>query len=136
MKRLNKYFVISIFMFISTAFAAETQLKSGDFVGFDSGHHGEGSVVLVQDGDQQTLKFVNHFYVTPGPDLYVWLIKNSNPKTAQDVKDSPNVQLAKLKTPSGNQSYKIPAYIDMNQYGSVVIWCLEFGVLFAHAPLK
>lgn len=123
-------------MFISTAYAAETQLKSGDFVDFDAVHQGTGAAVLVQDGDQQTLKFVNNFYVTPGPDLYVWLIKNPSPKTAQDVKDSPNVQLAKLKTPSGKQSYKIPADIDMSQYGSVVIWCLEFGVLFAHAPLK
>lgn len=136
MKRLSKYFIIFIFMFIGTAYAAETQLKSGDFVDFDSVHQGTGTAILVQDGDQQTLKFVNNFYVTPGPDLYVWLIKNSSPKTAQDVKDSPSIQLAKLKTPSGKQSYKIPADIDMSQYGSVVIWCLEFGVLFAHAPLK
>lgn len=136
MKRLAKLFVIFTFIFTSAAFAAETQLKSGDFVDFDNVHQGEGGVVLVQDGDQQILKFVNHFYVTPGPDLYVWLIENPTPKTAQDVKDSPHVQLAKLKSPSGKQSYKIPADIDMSQYSSVVIWCLEFGVLFAHAPLK
>lgn len=123
-------------MFTSTAFAAETQLKSGEFVGVNSNYQGEGRAVLLQDGNQQTLLFLNQFYVTPGPDLYVWLIKNPNPITAQDVKDSPSVQLAKLKTPSGNQSYQIPADIDMSQYGSVVIWCLEFGVLFAHAPLK
>ena len=136
MNQLYRVFIVFLFMFSSTVFAAETQLKMGGFIDADGNHQGEGAAVLLQDGGQQTLSFINQFYVTPGPDLYVWLVKNPNPKTSQDVKDSQSVQLAKLKTPSGNQSYKIPADIDASQYGSVVIWCLEFGVLFAHAELK
>lgn len=136
MNSFFKFFMVTIFMFATSVSAAETKLKSGDFVDADQVHQGEGGAVLVKDGDQVRLKFVNHFYVTPGPDLYVWLVKNPSPKNAQDVKDSPNFELSKLKTPSGEQVYIIPDTINMDDYGSVVIWCKEFGVLFAHAELK
>lgn len=136
MKVLNRLFLIAIFMFASVASAAEMQLKSGNFKDANSAHQSEGAAILVQDGDKLSIKFINHFYVTPGPDLYVWLVKNPNPKNSGDVKASQTYQLAKLKTPSGKQSYNIPSDINMADYGSVAIWCREFGVLFAHATLK
>lgn len=136
MTTLNRILVIIFLMFATTASAAEMQLKAGDFTDADQVHQGEGGVVLVKDGDALSIKFVNGFYVTPGPDLFVYLVKNPSPQSSQDVKDSQSYELAKLKTPSGKQTYEIPADIDINDYGSVVIWCGEFGVLFAHAELK
>ncbi|MGL1921933.1 MAG: DM13 domain-containing protein [Hyphomicrobiales bacterium] len=130
----NMVLLVTI-LFATNVMAAENSIRTGQFNDADSVHNGEGIATLVKDGDKTILKFEN-FYVTPGPDLYVWLAKNPTPKNAQDVTNDKNTQLAKLITPSGKQSYEIPADIDMSEFGSVVIWCKEFGVLFASAELK
>ncbi|MEL6921688.1 MAG: DM13 domain-containing protein, partial [Pseudomonadota bacterium] len=40
-----------------------------------------------------------------------------------------------LKGNVGDQTYTIPADVDLKQYKSVVIWCEQFGVLFSPATL-
>jgi len=41
-----------------------------------------------------------------------------------------------LKGNIGDQNYDIPAGTDLSAYGSVVIWCEMFGVLFSPATLN
>ena len=36
---------------------------------------------------------------------------------------------------TGNQNYAVPRGIDPASFGSVVVWCKAFGVLFSAAPL-
>ena len=40
-----------------------------------------------------------------------------------------------LKGNIGNQNYEIPVNVDVTGYGSVVIYCAPFHVIFATAPL-
>jgi hypothetical protein len=74
--------------------------------------------------------------VTNGPDLKVWLVKSGDIKSSADVKDSHWLELGALKGNIGDQNYVIPADASIADYKSVVIWCKQFGVLFAAADLK
>ena len=69
------------------------------------------------------------FIVRNGPDLYVYVSPDAN-GYADGV-----VELGKLKADKGNQNYDMPAGFDPVVAASVVIWCKQFSVQFAVAPL-
>lgn len=117
---------------IGAAQAAES-LSQSSFVGADRIHQGSGNAEIFEGADgRRILRFTN-FKVTNGPDLKVWLVKHPNPRKAADVIDSEYLALGPLKGNLGAQNYDIPAGIDPREYGSVVIWCEQFSVLFATA---
>ncbi|MEM1281872.1 MAG: DM13 domain-containing protein [Cyanobacteria bacterium P01_H01_bin.152] len=43
--------------------------------------------------------------------------------------------IGNLQSFEGGQRYLIPAELDVEEYGSVVIWCREFNVTFGYAAL-
>jgi hypothetical protein len=73
--------------------------------------------------------------VTDGPYLRVYFVKHPGPGESDDVTADNFVDLGALKGNIGNQNYTIPAGTDVAPFGSVVIWCRTFGVLFATDPL-
>jgi len=46
------------------------------------------------------------------------------------------VDLGRLKAFKGSQNYDVPAGVDIAKFGSVVIWCEQFGVLISPAQLS
>lgn len=115
--------------------AANVVLKSGNFRDGDSFHKGEGSATIYKLADgTQVLRFED-FKVTNGPDLRVLLVNHPNPEGRGDL-DSGYEELAKLKGNIGNQNYTIPNSIDVDQYGSIVIYCKPFHVVFSVASLN
>ncbi len=108
-------------------------LKQGVFKDADAIHQGSGKALLYQLDDSLLLRLEN-FKVTNGPDLMVYLVKNSNVTQASHVTND-FINLGKLKGNIGNQNYIIPAGTDVSQYHSAVIWCELFGVLFSPATL-
>ncbi len=113
---------------------ADQPLKSGTFKDADSAHRGRGNAQILQTANGPVLR-LTEFEVTNGPDLEVWLVKAPAPETSADVKASEWVSLGQLKGNIGDQTYQIPASTDIDAYGSVVIWCEQFGVLFSPASL-
>lgn len=114
---------------------APVVVAQGQFVDADAVHKGSGTATLyrVPDG-RHVIRFEN-FRTTNGPALAVYLAKHSSPTRAADVSDGGYVSLGKLKGNVGNQNYDIPENVDISEYGSVVIWCELFGVLFSPASL-
>jgi hypothetical protein len=45
------------------------------------------------------------------------------------------VDLGRLKAFKGSQNYEIPTGVDIGKFGSVVVWCEQFGVLISPARL-
>jgi hypothetical protein len=45
------------------------------------------------------------------------------------------LSLGRLKATDGAFNYEIPSAINLTDVKSVVVWCRQFGVLFAVAPL-
>ncbi|MGR3490548.1 MAG: DM13 domain-containing protein [Shimia sp.] len=114
---------------------ASTVLSSGTFTDADRVHQGMGTASLVQRADGRIELQLADFEVTNGPDLVVYLSAHADPTSSADVKGATFVSLGDLKGNVGNQSYLLPEGVDAATYGSVVIWCEQFGVLFSPAPL-
>lgn len=115
--------------------ASNVVVKSGDFRDGDSFHKGAGTATIYRLADgSQVLRFED-FKVTNGPDLRVLLVEHSNPEGRGDV-DAGYEELAKLKGNIGNQNYTIPGSIDVGRYGSIVIYCKPFQVVFSVASLN
>ena len=114
--------------------AQDAVLATGTVSGVDFVHQGAGTATVLQTGTGRILRFTE-FEVTNGPALEVWLVKHDNPRSNDDVKDSEWISLGALKGNVGDQNYDSPEDLDIADYGSVVIWCEPFGVLFAGASL-
>jgi hypothetical protein len=111
-----------------TAFVAAI-LASGSFRGADAFHFGKGTASIVETAPGvYTLRFAD-FSVRNGPDLFVYLSPD-----AKGYADGA-LQLGKLKATDGSFGYALPAGTDPARFASAVIWCKQFAVQFAVAPL-
>lgn len=113
-----------------------TPVASGSFRDADGAHRGAGQATLLETGGGAKLLRLTEFQVTNGPDLEVWLVAHPNPESASDVTGSTWLSLGQLKGNIGDQTYMIPDETDLASFGSVVIWCEQFGVLFSPAALS
>ena len=111
----------------ATTGASVTQ--TGVFEGADSFHFGRGDALIISTDAGKVLR-VENFSVRNGPDLFVYL---SRDRTGESVEEALN--LGSLKATDGAFNYDIPDAIDLAEVESVVVWCKQFGVLFAVAPL-
>ena len=104
---------------------------SGMFKGADDFHFGRGDALIVATGESERVLRFENFSVRNGPDLYVYLSKDENGKRVDEM-----LNLGKLKATDGAFNYEIPPGIDLTGVKSVVVWCRQFEVQFAVAPLK
>ena len=115
--------------------SAPEKIRQGQFSDADAIHKGSGTAAVYTLPDGGHLVRFEDFRTTNGPALVVYLAKHPSPASADDVLDGGFVELGKLKGNVGNQNYNVPAGVDVSEYGSVVIWCELFDVLFSPAPL-
>lgn len=106
--------------------------RSGTFTTIDVIHKGSGKALIYPETADGPLLRLQDFNVTRGPDLYVYLSKNTDIKEAAQLGEFMSV--GTLKSSKGNQNYKLPE--NHADYKSVVIWCQAFGVLFTSATLQ
>ena len=114
--------------------AAEA-VKRGMFRDGDSFHKGSGGAVIYQLPDGSHVLRLDDFRVTNGPDLRVILATHTDPQGRSDVHDGEYVELGKLKGNIGSQNYPIPDDVSVADFGSVIIYCKPFQVVFSVAPL-
>ncbi|MEM1064352.1 MAG: DM13 domain-containing protein [Pseudomonadota bacterium] len=112
-----------------------TEVAVGTFRDADRAHSGTGTATIFARPDGSAVLRFTAFEVTNGPDLEVWLSSHPDPQSSSDVSDGEWLSLGQLKGNVGDQNYDIPMGTDLSQYGSVVIWCEQFGVLFSPAAL-
>jgi hypothetical protein len=112
-----------------SATAPMTAVRSGMFTGADEFHFGRGTATLLETEPGRYVVRLEDFEVRNGPDLYVYLSPSA------DGYADGAVELGRLKADKGNQNYELPADVDLAEARSVVIWCRQFSVLFAVAPL-
>ncbi len=114
--------------------ADPVKLVGGVFVGADSFHEGSGRATIYDLGDGERVLRLEAFTVTNGPALHVLLVPDPRPEGRDDV--TGYLDLGVLKGNVGNQNYEIPADVDVSEFGSVVIYCEPFHVIFATAGLS
>jgi hypothetical protein len=94
-------------------------------------HYGKGRVT-VYDG---LLHLEPDFEVGPGPKYHVYLVPEKDVVPSTNVARTMFVDLGRLKAFKGSQNYEVPLGVDTAKFGSVVIWCEQFGVLISPAKL-
>jgi hypothetical protein len=99
-------------------------------------HPGEGIAKVLNDGTEQRFLRFEEFATDNGPDLNVYLTTADADADAGDFGASGQfVDLGDLKGNVGEQNYEIPADVDLNEFDTVVVWCVRFGVAFTAADL-
>jgi electron transfer DM13 len=104
--------------------------RSGAFHGMDEFHFGRGTARLIETAPGLFVVRLEKFEVRNGPDLFVYLSPDG------DGYAKGAVEVGRLKANKGNQNYELPAGTDVSSAASVIIWCKQFSVLFATAPLS
>ena len=119
---------------VGPAKAEETFISYGPFKGARDGIWGDGTATILKlDDGSYRLDLSDNFSVRPGPDLEVVLVKTDNVTSAKDIMENDYISISQLEKSDGAQSYKLPTGLDPNEYGSVVIYCEEYTVLFSSA---
>jgi hypothetical protein len=95
-------------------------------------HYGKGSVTVYQD----LVHLGGSFEVGPGPKYHVYLVPEKEVIPSTNVSKTMYVDLGRLRAFRGSQNYPVPYGVDLSKYGSIVIWCEQFGVLISPAALK
>jgi Electron transfer DM13 len=103
-----------------------TVIVSGNFV--SNGHPTSGTAKIITDGSGKKFLVFENFRSDNGPDLRVWLSPNNS--------GSPYQEIGTLKAVNGNFSYELNSSIDYTSNNRVLIWCIDFSVLFGHAVLQ
>lgn len=114
--------------------STRTVLARGRFIHAnpsDPIHHGTGSVTAYRD----LVRMEPDFIVAPGPKYHVYLVPEKAVTPDTKVPKTAFVDLGRLRAFRGSQNYAVPAGVDVTKFGSVVIWCEQFGVLISPAAL-
>jgi len=111
-------------------FAAEI-VKEGAFVNIN--YMNSGSAAIEQKDGSYFLVLGDDFDTPNGPDLVLYLTKNSDPTTRSDI--SQGIEIGKLKSTTGMQVYEL-GDINLDEYNSVSIHCRAFNVPWSYAPLN
>jgi Electron transfer DM13 len=113
-----------------TSAGPATAGRMGTFRGADEFHFGSGTARLIETSSGSWTVRFDEFSVRNGPDLFVYL----SPRPDGYAPDA--VELGILKATDGSFNTDVPAGTDVAAMKSVVIWCKQFAVLFAVAPLE
>jgi hypothetical protein len=114
--------------------AEPKRLRTGKFHPVE--HEGTGTATIYELPNGKRVLRLENFEVLNGPDLFVWLSSAPDANNAKTILNSQYVSLGRLKGNKGNQNYELPADLDLSRVNSVTIWCRQFSVNFATAPLR
>jgi hypothetical protein len=115
---------------------AGTVIARGMFGEVDTIHKGQGTASLARLPDgRYSLRF-EEFRVTNGPDLYVYLSGHPAPRSASQLHEVGDLEVATLKGNVGDQAYELPAGFDPARFKSVVVYCKQFTTVFSTAELR
>lgn len=116
--------------------AEPVAIAAGSFISHE--HETSGTATVIESPDGSRVLAIENLDTTNGPDVHVWL-------SASDVVPgfdgwfvaggAPFIDLGPIKGNQGNQVYEIPEGVDLTEYRSVSLWCVQFSVSFGAAQL-
>lgn len=112
-----------------------TVIAGGTFTEIDVLHTAKGTVTIYQLPDDSRLLRLEDFDVTNGPDLHLYLVRNPKPREQKDVGND-YIDLGALKGNVGNQNYQVPTEADLSAYRGIIVYSVQFGVIFSSAELR
>jgi hypothetical protein len=113
----------------------ETALLLAQSEFYSVAHTGRGTINLYQVQELGLVVRLEDFEVEDGPDLHVYLTSQDPVENRTGIDLPDGLDLGVLRGLTGDQNYELPEGIDLNNYKSIVIWCVPYQVPFAAAPL-
>ena len=106
---------------------------SGDFV--RKSKRLKGSWMVEQRDGKTFIVFADDFRAANGPDLKIFLSpKSIADATGKNAVDG-SINIGELKNTKGTQEYEVPAGINLADYGSVLVHCEAYSVLWGGGNL-
>lgn len=124
----------TVFLFGSLDLGSAELVAGGEF--YPIAHTGQGSADIYEVAEDNWALVLTDFEVEDGPDLHVYLAIQDPVPSQEGIELPGALDLGKLKQISGDHSYEIPAGTQLENYHSVVIWCVPFNVPFIGASLQ
>lgn len=97
-------------------------------------HQTSGNVRVGPTPDGRQVVFIEGLATDNGPDVRVFLSPHP-PEGDDSIYATDELELGVLKGNIGDQTYEVPADVDLSRYQSVVLWCERFSVGFGVAGL-
>ncbi len=113
-------------------------IAEGSFQQGDSTYTIKGKALVTEQDGVRTISLTD-FDVTNGPDLFVYIVSAANTENTtvkNAVGEKRFVNIGALKGNRGNQTYILPAEVELNDQSTVTIWCRRFFRNFGAADLK
>lgn len=107
-------------------------LAQGAFV--NKSYSGSGTALLVAGADGANFLRLENIAISSGPALHVLLTKHASPSSKADV-DQGSLDLGVLRATKGNLTYAIPANTDLAGYSGVIVYCVDYSMVFTAATL-
>ena len=98
----------------------------------DRVRYGSGGVTVADD----RVELGDDFRVAPGPKYHLYLVPERGIDADTRVDESMFVDLGPLAAFSGPQVYPVPAGVEVEDYGSVVVWSEQLNTLISPAELR
>ncbi|MEL8056087.1 MAG: DM13 domain-containing protein [Pseudomonadota bacterium] len=115
------------------SFETTLELPSGDFV--RKSKKLKGSYDVVQRDGRTFIVFSDDFRAANGPDLKIFLSpKDVSDATGRNATDGA-INIGVLKSTRGVQEYEVPAGVDLANFGSVLVHCEAYSVLWGGSDL-
>jgi len=106
---------------------------SGDFV--RKSKKLKGSWTVEEREGKTVIVFADDFRAAKGPDLKIFLSpKSVSDATGKNAVDGA-INIGELKQTKGGQVYEVPAGINLADYGSVLVHCEAYSVLWGGGDL-
>ena len=110
-------------------------LATGTFRDGDPVHRGSGDLRISRSGGGRRAVELRDMQIVPGPNLFVYLVAEPDPLFPEDVTAAFH-SLGNLQRLTGAQDYPVPDAVDLDDWGSVVVWCDTFKTAFAVATIE
>ena len=120
--------VLTMFSILSIPTASAATAVEREWV--EKKYNIKGQWDIVQQGDQTVIRFSDDFKTKNGPDLKIFLSKQTIAEVNGRNATQDSVLLGTLKSPRGGQEYILPAGIDVNDFQTVLIHCEKYSVLW------
>jgi hypothetical protein len=98
-------------------------------------HTGAGTATIYKDEKGKLFLHFTEFETAPAADLQVCLLTSGDSNDVTTVRQTDSLVVAPLKAIMGNQTYELPANIDVTKYRAVTIISRGKNENFALAPL-
>ena len=125
--------LVGVSLFAHTNSYADV-LSQGNWVKKQYGIKGGWEVVT--ENNQTIIRFDSSFKTKSGPDLKVFLSKQSMSQVTGKTATKDAILLSVLENNSGAQEYVVPADVDISQFQSLLIHCEAYSVLWGGGKLK